>query len=117
MGARAQIKVNQGPVYLYTHHGSGEILKTAQKGMKMGEPRWHDPEYLTRILFDAMKGNDTDSTTGYGIGVQMHGDIDCYVAVDCSERKVSYHQYQNEVAFFEWSFEEFINANLEEYNG
>ena len=116
MGARAQIRVESkycGPVFLYTHYGSGDILKSAQDGMITGKPRWKDTEYLTRILFDSLKAPEWDNpVTGYGIGVEMHGDIDCYVSIDCETRMVSYHKYQNETPEKEWSFDDFITEDF-----
>jgi len=115
MGARAQIKVEQGPhpVYLYTHWGSGVILKSTQDGMIAGKGRWNDSEYLTRILFDNIRTSGDDPVTGYGIGTDLHGDVDCHVVVDCEERMVSYHKYQNAEPEKQWSFDDFI---VEDFN-
>ena len=69
MGDRAHIKVQQGygDVYLYTHWGGYKIKEDIATGLRRGRDRWNDPEYLARILFDAMKGDDVTGDTGFGI--------------------------------------------------
>lgn len=69
MGDRANVKVHQqaGDVHLYTHWGGYRVGDALALGLDRGRDRWDDPEYLTRILFDAMKGDDVTGTTGYGI--------------------------------------------------
>jgi hypothetical protein len=73
MGDRAHIKVEQGygDVYLYTHWGGYKIEQDIKDGLHRGHNRWDDPDYLTRILFDAMKGSDVTGETGFGISASV----------------------------------------------
>lgn len=84
MGARCQVSIKEKeshtPVYLYSHWGSGSIKEDVRIALARNQ-RWDDYEYLTRILFDGMKGTDTTSETGYGIGTGEHGDIDILVEI------------------------------------
>ncbi len=114
MGARAQVKIEMDPhpVYLYTHYGSGEILRSVQTGMIAGQGRWSDDEYLTRILFDNMRTKYDHPETGYGIGTGIHGDLDCHVVVDCESSTVAFHQHQEDDPEVTWTFEDFIQQDF-----
>jgi hypothetical protein len=98
-------------VYLYTHWGSGDIVNIVRTGLINGSSRWNDSEYLARILFDAMKGDDVKSTTGYGIGTSMHGDLDCLAIVDVSIQKVVFEMPDGSV-IYRASFSEFIKSKF-----
>lgn len=84
MGARAQVKIQESersaPVYLYTHWGSGEIIEDVKRALAKNW-RWSDYEYLARVIFDEMKGDDFDTETGYGISTSEHGDNDILVEI------------------------------------
>src|SRR6478735_6208216 len=68
-------------VYLYTHHRGDELARIVRQGLRRADPRipddyldgpprdgrWDDPAYLSRVIFDCMKGDDTRSTTGFAI--------------------------------------------------
>jgi len=56
-------------VYLYSHWGGERVLKAAMTGLRSG--RATDNQYLARIVFDAMVGEDQGSETGYGIGGRL----------------------------------------------
>ncbi len=108
MGARAQVKV--GEVFLYTHWGSSTLLKDVRAGLSKGQGRWNDSEYLTRIIFDNLRNPKFDDpVTGYGIGAQLHSDLDCWLEVDCDEQKIHYHQYSDySEPKITWSFDSFL---------
>lgn len=89
MGARAQVKIKDTGVYLYTHWGAGRIFDDVIQAISK-QWRWDDPEYLTRIIFDSMKRSDIESETGYGIGTSQHGDIEKLVVVDCASKHVEF---------------------------
>lgn len=80
MGSRAQLKVTDGsgdaPVFLYTHWGSYNLHETLAAGLKRGEGRWTDGEYLARILFCELVRDDIDGETGFGISTSEHSDLD-----------------------------------------
>lgn len=76
MGDRANVAilnmrgVNEvGRVYLYTHWDGYRLPIVVRDALKL-EERWDDEQYLARIVFQAMLGNDT-GTTGYGIGAAI----------------------------------------------
>jgi hypothetical protein len=97
-------------VYLYTHWGATELAKKVQEAIAK-KWRWDDPEYLARIIFDCMKGNDIDSGTGYGIGTKKHGDIWCLITVDCKSQTVIVEEYGKLV--YRSSFREFVNTDFD----
>lgn len=88
MGARAQVKIEDTGVFLYTHWGSGEIEDTVGKALQRRQ-RWTDPEYLARIVFSQMTRGQEDAETGFGIGNSRHGDIDVLVTLNCAKQTVT----------------------------
>lgn len=79
MGDRAQVVVTdndelEGAVWLYSHWGGHDLPNVVQAALKRQE-RWNDSEYLARIVFQQMLGDD-NSATGFGIGTSEHGDIE-----------------------------------------
>lgn len=108
MGARAQVKIQDTGVFLYTHWGSGEIVDDVRTAIRQGK-RLDDPEYLARIIFDRMKRFSKSSETGFGIGTGQHGDIDILVSVDCSSQRVTLTEiYEGRSEVF--SFKEFASG-------
>jgi hypothetical protein len=92
MGCRGQVKIKDdcgnGSVYLYTHWGAEELKEDVALVLARGK-RWDDCEYLARMIFDQMKGNDFGST-GFGIGTSEHGDIEELIMIDCENQQVSW---------------------------
>lgn len=85
MGNRGQILLADTGVTLYTHwqaHALDDVLADA---LDRGRDRWSDPEYLARIIFQEMVGDD-ESNTGFGIGTEVHGDVRKVLVVEASER-------------------------------
>ena len=82
MGARATITIFQegcyphAPLNLYTHWGGSAICATLAEGLEKAKEagRLTDSPYATRIIFDTLTGLD-GGTTGYGIIVGEHSDI------------------------------------------
>jgi len=92
MGARAQVFMKDEGVYLYTHWGSGSLVDDVRLALASpyGRNRWDDPEYLARIIFDVMEGDDHGGETGFGIGGSEHGDLDyAPITVDCNNQTVT----------------------------
>ena len=85
MGARAQVsiqdKYGDPKIYLYTHWGEGTLIDDVKRALLRGKSRWDDYEYLTRIIFDEMKGDDVKSETGYGISTSEHGDNNLLIEI------------------------------------
>lgn len=108
MGARAQVKIEDTGIYLYTHWGSQELARDVQTGLRRADTdgRLSDEEYLTRIIFDAMKGDDITGTTGYGISNYAHDDLDFEpIVINCDSGTVTY----NDIVY---TFQEFIDADF-----
>lgn len=88
MGARAQVKIEDTGVFLYTHWGSGEIEDTVRKALQRRQ-RWNDDEYLTRIVFSQMTRGREDEEFGFGIGTSKHGDIDTLITLNVKAQTVT----------------------------
>lgn len=93
MGARAQVKIEDTGVFLYTHWGSREIAEDVRTVIRKGQ-RLTDPEYLARIIFDQMTLGQQGETLGAGISTSQHGDIDVLVTVDCQRKTVRIEDMQ-----------------------
>lgn len=93
MGDRAQvaIKDSTSKIYLYGHWIGAEIYPAVARALERGPERAQDAEYLSRIIFNQMQGDDVDGTTGYGIGTVAHEDIEHLIPVlDCDTQTVSW---------------------------
>ena len=117
MGDRAQIAIkisNDSRVYLYTHWAGSELIDTLKAALKRGKNRWNDEEYLARIIFAEMVKGDLMAETGYGIGTEMHGDIEHPVPIlDCQTQMISWCGPRSDHLAVE-SFAEFISDELQE---
>jgi hypothetical protein len=91
-------------VYLYTHWGAHRLPTDVAVALDSaaGRGRWQDPEYLARIVFDHMKGDDTTGETGFGIGTH-EGDAQFVIEVNSAKQTVL-HEDQF------YTFEEFIST-------
>jgi len=104
MGDRANVLVKyddkDSGVYLYTHWGGSDLPSTLQQALKKRE-RWDDSQYLTRIIFCTMVGQDWDGTTGYGISSMVGDGDDRVLEVNVEDATVSFGGKT-------WTFEEFV---------
>ena len=124
MGDRGQVLVKDRGhrIFLYTHWGAHRLVQDVQRALAK-KWRWNDAEYLTRIIFDKMKGDDIDCPTGYGIGNRQHGDIWRLVVVDCRRQTVVVRRETvingKWVWNTEWkgSFDDFIKEDLNKLEG
>jgi len=91
MATRAQVFIKDTGVYLYQHWDGDTLMNTVVNAVNgdVGRGRQNDVEYLTRIIFSAMIREDIDGETGFGIGLEKHGDIEYLVTVDCFERTIT----------------------------
>ncbi len=87
MGARAQVKIEDTGVFLYTHWGSKEIVEDVRTVIRRGK-RLNDPEYLARIVFDQMTLGEQGSDIGAGISTSQHGDNDILVTINTEKKTV-----------------------------
>lgn len=94
MGDRGHITISgqhmDTPVVLYAHWEANRLPQILANALAR-EERWHDPEYLARIIFDELVGDD-DSATGYGLGTSVHGDAWRIIDVDTEENEVSFRE-------------------------
>jgi hypothetical protein len=109
MGDRGQVFIKDTGVYLYTHWGASDLINRVKEALAK-KRRWGDAEYLARIIFDCMKGKDTESETGYGIGTNQHGDIWRLITVDCENRTIRVEDFK--VRHFHGSFDEFLDSGF-----
>jgi hypothetical protein len=65
--AMAEIKMEDGSIYLYTHWRGQELPTDAKKAIIAAKPRWDDEPYCTHILIDQLSKCGRDQETGYGI--------------------------------------------------
>ena len=113
MGDRGQDLTKDEGIHLYTHWAASELGRHVQRAPAR-RLRWNDPEYLARILFDAMKGGDTDGETGYGIGSSKRGDIWRLITLDCENQKIIIEDHDKVKA--EHTFGRFTNLSDEDIN-
>ena len=108
MGDRGQVHIVDEGIWLYTHWGATELVNTVAKILSR-RLRWGDPEYLTRMIFQEMLGDDK-SELGYGIGSKQHWYIWRIVEVDVSEQKVIVRETNKDKVEWSGSFEDFVNS-------
>ena len=88
MGDRANVKVVDGDstVYLYTHWAGTELPETLARALGR-QARWDDGQYLARIIFQEMLGDD-DGALGYGISSTVVDGDDRVLVVDVDKQVV-----------------------------
>ena len=69
MGDRrmAELKLNKGSIYVYSHWGGFEMPDDAVSAIKSAEGRWSDESYAARIIVDQLTKNSRDMETGHGL--------------------------------------------------
>lgn len=99
MGDRGNIivKSDNSKVYLYTHWTGSDLPDVIKSGLKRGTDRWDDGQYLARILFCEMIGNDTKGTSGFGISSEI-GDGGTDILVDVDKQTVDGVSFKEFVA-------------------
>jgi len=132
MGDRGQVRIVKGKsvpdeydhdIFLYTHWGSHKLDSDVRIALLRAKKdgRLDDAEYLSRIVFCQMVGQDTEGTTGYGISCSEHGDINLLITIDLDQNKVTeFRQYGDDGADereytkeYEWqSIEFFIEGEV-----
>ena len=105
MGDRGQVHIKDEEVWLYTHGGATDLIETVRTALEK-KWRWDDPEYLARIIFDEMVGDNQGNETGYGIGGGQHGDVWRIITLDCGVNKITVED--NGEKTLEQSFNDFI---------
>ena len=84
MGCRGNIEIIQpkvgaesgeASIFFYTHWIGDMVCEVLADGLDKGRSRWNDPDYLTRIIFNELQGDNRD-LTGFGIGISGAGDAE-----------------------------------------
>lgn len=122
MGDRGQVHIHSGNnnVWLYTHWKCFRMANDVQKAMQK-RWRWDDVEYLARIIFDCMKGDDTNSECSWGIGGGpdlKKGDVYHVIHVDLDTQRVTMDFYRTPSWYPKegWTFNEFTKADMTDEN-
>lgn len=91
MGERANIIVRSRDeqVCLYSHWDGEGLISTLKHALRIGESRWGDFQYLTRIIFCQMIKDDVEGLTGYGISQEVHDANYPSLIVDCDNQTVT----------------------------
>lgn len=92
MGSRAQVKIQDTGVYLYTHWDANTLVDTVYRAIARQE-RWGDPSYLARIIFCEMVKGDIAGAVGYAIDTAENGDNELLIVVSCHKRTVEVIEY------------------------
>jgi hypothetical protein len=103
MGDRAQVLIKDTGIYLYTHWDGYKLENIVKKAISK-KLRWNDPEYLSRIIFDEMIGENQYGEVGYGIGTTQHGDVYNLIEINCKDQ--TFMNYNGSMK----SFDEFITS-------
>ena len=115
MGCRGQVKIRDdfgvGSVYLYTHWGAEELKEDVALALARRK-RWTESEYIARMIFDQMKGNDLGHLS-FGIGTREHGDIEQLITIDCKNQQVSWweNKWGEDLTWECCSFEEYVKQH------
>ena len=121
MGTRSQVFMVNSGVYLYQHWDGYNLPLEVQEALKL-KARWNDEEYLTRIIFETMLENQSDKTTGFGIGTIQHSDIEWLVEINAENQSIKISRwgwleekgYGELALLWDGSFEQFINIDASE---
>jgi len=65
--AMAQIKTEDGDLFVYTHWGGYDLPTNAEAAIKEAKGRWGDEGYATRIIVDQLTKQGRDEETGFGL--------------------------------------------------
>ncbi len=117
MGDRANVFVREDPknaktgVYLYTHWSGHKLPLLLQAALKKRE-RWDDPQYLSRVIFQEMIGEDK-GCTGFGISARIGDGGYGLLVVDPGEKSVTLlSKRDGGRAVGSWSMDDFCELRL-----
>ncbi len=122
MGDRANIVIEADndmfphPVFFYTHWAGYRIKKTLQAALIRGRERWDDAQYLSRVIFCEMVGNDT-GITGLGISTKIGDHGGNLLCVNMEENMVRERDSRKDIGapiLNQWTFADFIALKLED---
>ena len=120
MGDRGNIVIEkdgdhfESPIFFYTHWTGSDIKETLQSALIKGESRWDDPQYLSRVIFCGLVGND-DGITGYGITTCLCDNEHNLLCVNMKDKTVT-ERKPNKAADGEmvqkWTFEDYVKVEF-----
>ena len=89
MGDRGNVQLSYddgSEIYIYAHwHGS--VLAQRVRSALAKKWRWDDPQYLARIIYDEVVGDEFGEETGFGLSTEI-GDGDVRITVLMDQQKV-----------------------------
>ena len=115
MGCRGQVRIKDdcgnGSVYLYTHWGAEELKEDVALALARRK-RWGESDYLARIIFDQMKGNDFGHLS-FGISTSECRDIEQLITIDCENKQISWweNKWGEDPSWECCSFEEYVEQH------
>jgi len=65
--AMAEIKTEDGSLYVYSHWGGHDLPENAKQAIMMAQDRWDDEPYAVRIIVDQLTKEGRDQETGFGL--------------------------------------------------
>lgn len=107
MGDRANVlvKYNGEQVCLYTHWSGSDLPEILRNALVKGSDRIEDFQYITRIIFQAMIGDDK-SNTGFGISQNIHDGDRAVIIFDVESQNITIKEK-------EFSVIEFVESDFE----
>jgi|SRR5690349_8519713 len=123
MGDRANIVIEADknmfphPVFFYTHWSGYKIMPTLKAALIRGKERWDDAQYLSRVIFCELVGNDSGGVTGFGITTKIGDGGGNLLCVNMEEKKVRERSSREDIKapiIKEWTFDEFIALKFKE---
>lgn len=110
-------------IYMYAHWAGYDLPQILQDGLKRGENRWDDPQYLPRILFCEMVKDDIEGERGYGLSTVLCDNEHAILRVDPYRQRIDFvragtekNRYPYKDADYGWTFEEYVNADIDVLN-
>ena len=94
MSTRAQAFIKGTKIYLYQHYDGYNLFDEVVEAIKSDNGKYtrDEDEYVARVIFDAMTSKTSPSMpkySGFGIGNELHSDIDFLVVVDCKKKVIT----------------------------
>jgi hypothetical protein len=77
-------------IYVYLHWGGYDMPERVRSAIRHARERWHDDQYLTRILIDQITREERDQMIGAGVGLSMGDNEYPITIVDVGARTVAW---------------------------
>ncbi len=101
MGDRGNIKLVgkdnfPNPAYLYTHWRGCDMKDILRDALVKGKSRWDDGQYLSRVIFQTLIGDD-DDVTGFGLSTSPGDNEHPFLVVNVDEQLVWEEPYKHSI--------------------